>query len=743
MADQFRLPRLSPGRRAALAELDIRDRDGLLAWVARQLADAVNQRKERTRTRPADARRWIVAAVGDDARTDDDAVEHLDPSTQDGWDADATFITYFQHRDGAEGARRRVLVCHHDSDDDEQAIWPGTDCSQVGAWMRDRVTAAHDAQPVDDPAARPGGPVSDRPSGAPPSGGAADTAGDADDRPERSVPEDAVTPRSQTMDDRTAAGSGPAARRDRSIDGRDNGAPGRDVGRAGRPLRTLGLSRPDDHPGDRINPRAVSNLVCRQGRRSLDPWRRSEFVWAWGQFLDHELDLVHDRVACEPGDTWPIPVPDDDHRLEFRGTEIPFTRSERDLPNAHTAYVDASNVYGVADERVGLLREGRGGRLRVTATPVGDLPPRDDRDEPGRDCDDAAAAVEGPAAAVEAAERMLGRPMDASADDGGDRPTPRFFLAGDDRANEHPVLLSLHTVFLREHNWWCDELARRDPALDDERLFQEARRRVGAEMQAITYHEFLPALLGPDALPASDGFDPDVDPGISTLFATACYRLGHSMVRDRVVLGPDDYGLGLDQVFFAPEFVERLGVERWLWRLPYRRMQAVDPRVVDGLRDFLFRNRAGNGSQQMLDLAALNLQRGRDHGLPDFNACRSNEAFDLPHVADFDALTGDAEVASRLRKAYGSIDLVDPWVGALAEQPTEGRRVGALLHATLVDQFTRLRDGDAHWFEWDPHLDADDRVTIGRTRLGDVLRRTLGPIDGMPFVIPGDVFAAP
>lgn len=462
-----------------------------------------------------------------------------------------------------------------------------------------------------------------------------------------------------------------------------------------------------------------------------------------GQFLDHELDFIHDRVACEAGDRWPIAVPDDDHRLEFRGTDIPFTRSRAGLPNAHTAYVDASNVYGVSDDRLDLLRERRGGRLRTTQTPVGHLLPKDERREPEKDCDDEASA-EGSAAAVEAAERMLGRPMDtgAAAERDGEQPGPRLFLAGDDRANEHPVLLSLHTVFVREHNWWCGRLAERDPALDDETLFQEARRRVGAEMQAITYCEFLPALLGDDALPAYTGFDPDVDPGISTLFATACYRLGHSMVRDRIVLGPDDYGLPLADVFFAPEFVERLGVERWLWRLPYRPMQAIDPHVVDGLREFLFRNREGNGSQQMLDLAALNIQRGRDHGLPDFNSCRSNSNFDLPRVPDFDTLTGDDELASRLRKAYGTIDRLDPWVGALCEQPTEGRRVGALLHATLVDQFTRLRDGDAHWYECDPYLDDDDRADIGRTRLGDVLRRTVGPIDGMPFVVPSDVFTS-
>jgi hypothetical protein len=341
-----------------------------------------------------------------------------------------------------------------------------------------------------------------------------------------------------------------------------------------------------------------------------------------------------------------------------------------------------------------------------------------------------------------AAKLMLGDAMkpDAMVESAAARRPHLQFLAGDIRANEHPVLLSLHTIFVREHNWWCDRLAERDSSWDDEELFHRARKLVGAEMQAITYNEFLPTLLGPGALPPYTGFDAAVDSGISVLFATACYRLGHSMVHDDVVLSAEGYSVQLAELFFAPEFVDRVGVERWLSRLAYRRIHAIDPRIVDGLREFLFRNREGNGSQQMLDLAALNIQRGRDHGLPDFNHSRQAKGIDLPPVGSFAELTGDPWLTERLEQAYGTIDKLDPWVGALSEKPAEGRRVGDLLHATLVDQFTRLRDGDFYWYEHDPYLDDEDRVCIRDTTLGDIIRRNAGPIDGEPLVVPRHVF---
>lgn len=711
MTDELLRP-LSKGRRRALAALGVHDAEGLVDFAAAAVADAVNRRNRRTRTGVEDARRWLAAAVhGGD-------VEHIDPATQDGWDAYATFTLYFQERSEDGAVDERVVVSHHENDEDEPSCWPGRDAAAAQGWIDRRLPARAPPLPAPSDGAAAVVPVAETP---PPTGPTASRS-------------EAMTSEVRTQHDRF-----------RSIDGRDNG--GRDLGAAGTSLQRLDLEvRPFDG-GAEPNPRRISSLVCRQVGGGLDPWRRSEFVWAWGQFLDHELDLVKDRklpddAPADHPDRSPIEVPADDHRLEFRGTTIPFVRSVRrndhDLPNSHTAYIDASNVYGTCRQRLERLRSKAGGKM---ATTHGRLLPHDTTGDDDCEPHDPARAT-GTDPQLTAAKLLLGDAMqpDARAVSAAAGPPRLQYLAGDIRANEHPVLLSLHTIFVREHNWWCDRLADRDSSWDDEELFQRARKLVGAEMQSVTYNEFLPALLGTGALGSYDGFDAAVDPGISVLFATACYRLGHSMVHDDVVLSSEGYSVQLADMFFAPEFVERLGVERWLSRLAYRPVNAIDPRVVDGLREFLFRNREGNGSQQMLDLAALNIQRGRDHGLPDFNRCRQARGIDLPPVGSFAELTGDPWLTERLEQAYGQIEQLDPWVGALSERPAEGRRVGDLLHATLVDQFTRLRDGDFYWFEHDPHLDDEDRACVRDTTLGDIIMRNAEPIDGEPLVIPRHVF---
>ena len=492
----------------------------------------------------------------------------------------------------------------------------------------------------------------------------------------------------------------------RTYDGRDNGAPGRNSGAAGQELRDLGVDPVPFDPTRRPAPRSISNAVFHQRHAVTrsDPWGRSEFVWAWGQFLDHELDLIeHDG-----GRRAPILIPDDDPLVEFRGRTMQFQRSTS-LENHHTAYVDAGNVYGTTQEHADHLRDGA--RLRTTTGPDGPLMPKNDRPY----------AAPGPGGE----ERYPD-----NAGPGGPAQRGRYFLAGDVRANEHAVLSSLHSLFVREHNRLVSEIQRAGGGLSQSHTFERARKFLGAFMQAITYNEFLPALLGRDAIPVYRGFKLGVDAGISNLFATACYRIGHTMVRDDVRLSIGGRKIPLDEVFFAPELIEWVGIGPFLEPLATRRMAALDATIVEGLRSNLFRA----GSLDVLDLAALNIQRGRDHGLGDFNAFR--KALGLAAVADLDDLTGDTRVASRVRRVYGdTMDGLDVWVGALAERPQPHNGLGELMEAALVDQFTRTRDGDHYWYENDPYFTADERAEIAATRLSDILRRNIGGID-----VPDDVF---
>src|SRR5262249_23482576 len=105
-----------------------------------------------------------------------------------------------------------------------------------------------------------------------------------------------------------------------------------------------------------------------------------------------------------------------------------------------------------------------------------------------------------------------------------------LFVAGDPRANETTELTSLQTLFLPNHNAIARQLQLPHPDWNDEQLFQEARKINIAQYQAIIYNGYLPALLGPSAMPAYGGYKPSVDPSISTEFSTLGFRFGHSLL---------------------------------------------------------------------------------------------------------------------------------------------------------------------------------------------------------------------
>jgi hypothetical protein len=310
-----------------------------------------------------------------------------------------------------------------------------------------------------------------------------------------------------------------------------------------------------------------------------------------------------------------------------------------------------------------------------------------------------------------------------------------MFLAGDVRANEQVGLTAMHTLFVREHNRLAAEIAHSDPTLSGEAIYQRARALVAALMQAITYREFLPALLGRGTIRPYRGYDPEVDARIANAFSTAAYRFGHSAISPTLLrLGPDgdpiEHGpLSLREAFFSPDRLRQEGgIEPILRGLAAQRHQRIDVHIVDELRNFLFGD-AGSGG---LDLACLNIQRGRDHGLPSYAAARV--AYGLPPAQDFLDVSRDPATQERLAAVYRNVEDVDLWIGGLAEDPVERSQLGPLFTRMLAHQFEALRDGDRFWYarSLPPSLVARIRAT----RLSDVIRRNTG-IGGE---IPKDVF---
>ncbi len=413
----------------------------------------------------------------------------------------------------------------------------------------------------------------------------------------------------------------------------------------------------------------------------------SAFIYVWGQFLDHDIDHTPTPDDEASQESFDIEVPEGDPSFDPSGTgaaTIPLTRSEFDSATGTsvdnprqqisdiTAFVDGSQVYGSDQETADSLREFAGGRMLVTED--GLLP---------------------------------------SDGEGG-------VLAGDVRAAENIALTSLQTLFVREHNQLADDISAENPELSDEQVYQQARAIVIAEIQSITYNEYLPALLGEGALSEYNGYDPTVNPTIANEFSTAAFRFGHSTLNDDIEFFGNDgravsEELSLAEAFFNPGILEETGIDSVLKYDASTLSQEVDLEVVDSLRNFLF----GEPGQGGLDLVALNIQRGRDHGLNDYNSTR--EAYGLETYESFDQITSDVELQEKLESLYGDVDNIDLWVGLLAEDHTEGASVGELTGTIISDQFERVRDGDRFWYE--NVFSESDVQQLNETTLAEVIER--------------------
>jgi Ca2+-binding RTX toxin-like protein len=133
---------------------------------------------------------------------------------------------------------------------------------------------------------------------------------------------------------------------------------------------------------------------------------------------------------------------------------------------------------------------------------------------------------------------------------------------------------------------------------------------------------------------------------------------------------------------------------------------------VDDLRNFLFGPSAG------MDLAAINIQRGRDLGLGTLNETRL--ALGLKAYTSFEAITSDAATATALKAAYGDVNKVELWIGGLAENHLPGAMVGQTFDLIISKQFEALRDGDRLWYQ-NQGFDAATLSEIESTTLSSLI----------------------
>lgn len=504
-----------------------------------------------------------------------------------------------------------------------------------------------------------------------------------------------------------AAGSAAVAQ-DRSYDGSGNNIANPTWGMAGSD-QVRGPSGPHYTDGvggmiDRGNPRAITNLVSAQTPAGLGNSRNlSSWTWQWGQFLDHDLALVDD-FTNEHADI-AIPAGDSTFDPTNTGTAVmPFTRSvhtggvstPRQQQDLLTNYLDGSVVYGSDPVRADALRSHVGGML---ATSAGNFLPYNTAGLPNAN----------PA--------------------GGTTTDPSFFLAGDIRVNEQTGLTAIQTIFMREHNRIAGQVAAANPGWSDEQIYQKARHIVGGEIEAITYNEWLPALLGSNNAPGSyAGYNPNVNATMNAAFSGAAFRLGHTMLNDvlpRYNADGSAYAGGsltLFQQFFNPYAIQDPGSLDALVRgLARQQANEVDTQVIDGVRNLLF------GGTDGRDLIAVNIQRGRDNGLPDYNTLRQD--YGLVPVTGFDQITSDPALQAALLAAYGNVNNIDAFIGLFAEDHLPGGSMGATETAILVDQFSRIRDGDRFFYLNDPTMTSADIAYLSGLKLSDIFRWNTGATD--------------
>lgn len=304
------------------------------------------------------------------------------------------------------------------------------------------------------------------------------------------------------------------------------------------------------------------------------------------------------------------------------------------------------------------------------------------------------------------------------------------FTAGDIRVNEQIGLTAMHTIWLREHNRLAAELKRINFHWDGDTLYQEARKIVGAQMQLITFEKWLPLILGPEGMESMGpyrGYDPTVESTISNEFATAALRFGHTLInpilhRLNETFQPIQQGhLELHLAFFAP------------WRLVYeggvdplmRGMYSVPAKVKrpsENLNSELTEKLFFNAHAVALDLAAMNIQRGREHGIPGYNEYRAKCGLRVAET--FDELRNeisDAGVRAKLQDLYGHPGNIDLFVGGILEDQVDGGKIGPTFRCILIEQFDRLRHGDRHWYENPSTFRPEQLSQIKLASLGRVL----------------------
>jgi hypothetical protein len=597
-----------------------------------------------------------------------------------------------------------------------------------------------------------------------------------------------------------------------SLNGVNNNPYSASLGSAGTRYLRIGPAHYADGKSAMVagpDPRYVSNRIFNDTNANVFSERGvSQWGNVWGQFIDHN---VGHRVENGTASNLPFNAADPLESFTDSLGVIPFNRSAaapgtgvsnvRQHINTETAYIDAEAIYGSTDARLDWLRDGSvdGNPDNNQATmmaPGGYLPRADARGN----------ASTAPIMDVDG--RLLATPGKA-------------VVVGDVRGNEQAALTAVQTLFVREHNRIVASLP---ASMSAENKFQIARAAVIAEIQYVTYNEFLPAMGV--SLPSYQGYDPDLDPSTSHEFATVGYR-AHSFVHGEVETDTNlsrysqatldaleaegvevepsganvHIGVPDNVLFFNPNLVEQIQLGPIMSGITNESDYRNDETIDNQLRSVLFQVPTSANPDCLdgptmpacfngvVDLGAIDVQRGRDHGMETYNQMRN--AYGLASKTSFTAITGESTdafpsdplltpgheiddpncldivaafdingnpttvgadnatrvvrrctLAAKLKAIYGTVANLDAFVGMMAEKHVSGSELGQLQLAIWQDQFGAARDGDRFFYQNDP------LQSYIRTNFGVDSRKTLAQIialntDVPAGSLPANVFRLP
>ncbi|XP_043667765.1 peroxidase-like isoform X2 [Vespula pensylvanica] len=447
--------------------------------------------------------------------------------------------------------------------------------------------------------------------------------------------------------------------------------------------------------------RTVSALVTANNDQS--DATKTLAVMQWSQFVSHDLAHTPVRKMVSSGkpisccrtdgntlsprhihpDCAPISVPDRDpvygtqyvrcmnyvRSLAVLRSECTFGPLEQMNQVSH--FLDGSTIYGSDLTKSRELREFQGGRLRIDVRNGHAFLPSENDPEIAFLCE------------------------------GG------CYDSGDDRVNVYPQLAVIHTIWHREHNRIAKILAKLNSNWTDEILYQEARRIVIAEIQHITYKEWLPILLGRisvQALGLATGYnrkyDSEDEPAVSNEAATAALRFLNSLMQGRLIIPSNSHQikyLELSEYFFNPRVIESDAIfDGLLHGLSTQTSQKMDVSLIPEITSKLYSNHKNDLG---LDSISLDIQRGRDHGLPGYNYYRKHCG--LPFARNFNDFLDyiPAELVNKLRSVYTHPNDVDLVIGGMAERSPDDGLLGPTFRCLILEQFARTLRTDRFFYD--------------------------------------------